>query len=200
VCWGRKRRGRGHRRQGELGREGEALREQETKKQKSFMDNNGGRAHRIRRPRRSREEKRRRPDRQIEGTGTKLSKRRTERYPRIPQTTYESKVIARRSCHWSWNRPELRRAIPSVSDLDWEWGFEFRKELDERILHTHTYIYILLGFKDILFFVIIPFLKLKVISKKTEIVFNIRKYLEGSKNYRKISRHDLTPNELKKYI
>jgi hypothetical protein len=26
------------------------------------------------------------------------------------------------------------------------------------------------------------------------------KYLEGSKNSRKISRHDLTPNELKTYL
>jgi hypothetical protein len=34
----------------------------------------------------------------------------------------------------------------------------------------------------------------------TEIIFNIRKYLEGSKNSRKISRHDLAPNELKKHI
>jgi hypothetical protein len=36
-------------------------------------------------------------------------------------------------------------------------------------------IYILLGFEDILFFIIIPFLILKIISEKVEIVFNIRK-------------------------
>jgi hypothetical protein len=35
--------------------------------------------------------------------------------------------------------------------------------------------YILLGFKDILFFVIIPFFILKVISEKAETVFNIEK-------------------------
>jgi hypothetical protein len=67
------------------------------------------------------------------------------------------KVIARRSCGWSWNLPELRRAIPGVSDLDLGWGFEIQKRLDERIL----VIFILIGFKGILFFVIIPFLKLK---------------------------------------
>jgi hypothetical protein len=69
-----------------------------------------------------------------------------------------SKVIA---C-WSWNRPELRRAIPRVSDLNWGRGFEIRKVLDQRILA----IYILLGFEDILFFKIIPFLKLKIILEK----------------------------------
>jgi hypothetical protein len=58
-----------------------------------------------------------------------------------------------------------------ISDLDWRWGLEFRKGLGERI----PVIYILLGFEDILFFVIIPFLKLKVISKNAEIVFNIWK-------------------------
>jgi hypothetical protein len=41
-------------------------------------------------------------------------------------------------------------------------------------------------------------LKLKIIFRKAEIVFNIRKYLEGCKYSRKIPRHDLAPNELKK--
>jgi hypothetical protein len=36
-------------------------------------------------------------------------------------------------------------------------------------------IYILLEFEDILFFIIIPFLILKIIPKKVEIIFNIRK-------------------------
>jgi hypothetical protein len=49
-----------------------------------------------------------------------------------------------------------------ISDLDWGWGFESWKGLDERI----PAIYILLGFEDILLFVIILFLKLKVISEK----------------------------------
>jgi hypothetical protein len=35
--------------------------------------------------------------------------------------------------------------------------------------------YILLGFEDILSFVIILYLKLKIISEKAEIVFNIQK-------------------------
>jgi hypothetical protein len=73
-------------------------------------------------------------------------------------TKQGSKEIARRS----WNRLELRRAILGVSDLDWRWGFKIGKGLDERI---HT-IYIFLVFEDILFFLIIPFLKLKVISEK----------------------------------
>jgi hypothetical protein len=46
----------------------------------------------------------------------------------------------------------------------------------------------LLGFEDILFFVIIPFLKLKTIPEK---------YFDGSKNSRKNPRHDLAPNERK---
>jgi hypothetical protein len=75
------------------------------------------------------------------------------------------------------------------------WSFEIRKGFVERI----PSIYILLGFEDILFFVIISFLKLKVISEKFEIVFN-RKYLECSDNSRKILRYDLAPNELKKHI
>jgi hypothetical protein len=56
----------------------------------------------------------RRLDRRIEGTETMLSTRRTQRYPRISPTTHGLKVIAR----WSWNRLELCRAIPRVSDLD----------------------------------------------------------------------------------
>jgi hypothetical protein len=50
----------------------------------------------------------RRPDRQIEGTKMNLLTRRTQRYPRIPLTMHEFKVIA----HWSWNCPELRPVIP----------------------------------------------------------------------------------------
>jgi hypothetical protein len=51
-----------------------------------------------------------------------------------------------------------------------------------------SHIYILLEFEDILFFVIIPFLKLKTI---------LEKYFEGSENSRKIPRHNLAPNERK---
>jgi hypothetical protein len=114
--------------------------------------------------------------------------------------THGSKVNARRSCrrscHWSWNHSELRRAIPGVSDLNWGSGFEIWKEIDDRI----PAIYIWLGFEDILFFVIITFLKLKIISEKAEIVFNVQKISQGSKNSRKIPRHDLVPNELKRLI
>jgi hypothetical protein len=111
--------------------------------------------------------------------------------------THGLEVIARRSCRRSWNRPELRRAIPGVSGLDWGWGFEIWKGLDERI----PAIYILLGLEFILFFVIIPFLNLKVISEKRLKSFLISEnYLEGSKNFRKIPRHDLAPNELKNHI
>jgi hypothetical protein len=139
----------------------------------------------------------RQSDRRIKGTGTKLSARRMQRYPRIPPMTHGLEVIARRSCRRSWNRPELRRAIPGVSGLDWGWGFEIRKGLDERI----PAIYILLGLEFILFFVIIPFLNLKVISEKRLKSFLISEnYLEGSKNFRKIPRHDLAPNELKNHI
>jgi hypothetical protein len=61
-------------------------------------------------------------------------------------------------------------------------------------------IYILLGFEDILFFIVIPFLKLKVIFIKRMKSFLIsEKYLKGSKNSRKISRHDLAPNGLKEH-
>jgi hypothetical protein len=57
-----------------------------------------------------------------------------------------------------------------------------------------SHIYILLGFEDTLFFVIIPFLKVKVFSEKAEIIFIIQKIsFEGSKN----SRFDSAPNELK---
>jgi hypothetical protein len=91
------------------------------------------RAHRRKRSRRSRGQFHRLgtncwSDRRIEGTGTKLSTRRTKRYPRIPPTTHGLKVITQRS----WNRPELRRTIPGVSDLNWERGFKIRKRLDER--------------------------------------------------------------------
>jgi hypothetical protein len=89
-----------------------------TKKTRTKRTNNRGRAHRRKKPRRSQGEKHglgtnRRSDRRIEGIGTKLSVRRTQRYPRIPPTTHGSKVIAR---HRSWNRSELRRAIPRAGN------------------------------------------------------------------------------------
>jgi hypothetical protein len=105
-------------------------------------------------------------------------------YPRIPPTTHESKVIARQS----WNRPELRRAILGVSDLGWGWCFEIRKGLYKRI----PAIYILQGFEDILFFRNYPIFKIKSNFRKRLKSFLISEtYLEGSKNSRKIPRHDL---------
>jgi hypothetical protein len=131
------------------------------------MGNNGGKAHRRRNPRRSQGQihwlrTNCQSDRWIEGTWTKVLTRRTQRYPQILPTTHRSKVIARWSYRWSWNRPELRFAIPGVSDLNWGRGFKIRKGLDERI----PGIYILLWLEDILFFVIILFLKLKIIPEK----------------------------------
>jgi hypothetical protein len=79
-------------------------------------------AHQRRRPRWSRAQihrlrMNRWSDHRIEGTGTKLSKRQTQWYPRIPSTTHRSKVIAHRSCCRSWNYLELWRAILGVSGL-----------------------------------------------------------------------------------
>jgi hypothetical protein len=58
-------------------------------------------------------------------------------------------------------RPELWQAIPGVWDLYLGWGFEIQKGLDERI----PAIYIARVCRYFIF-VIIPFLKLKVISEK----------------------------------
>jgi hypothetical protein len=98
-------------------------------------------------PRRSREEIRRLPEirgsnRRIERAATKPSTRRTQRYPRIPQTMHRLGVIARRSCRRSWNRPELRRAIPGARDWIWRKRFVFGNWLDE--MKPDMYIY--LGF------------------------------------------------------
>jgi hypothetical protein len=71
--------------------------------------------------------------------------------------THGLKVITRWSCRRSWNRPELRRAIPGIVDRIWGNGFKIWKGLDERV----PSIYILLRFENILFFAINPFLKLK---------------------------------------
>jgi hypothetical protein len=53
-----------------------------------------------------------------------------------------------RSCNWSWNLPELRRAILVVSDRIKDGVLNFEKGLDKRIpvSYTHTHTYILLGF------------------------------------------------------
>jgi hypothetical protein len=103
-------------------------------------------------------------DRRIKSTRTNLSMRRMQWYSRISPITHGLELIARRNCRWSWNRPELRWAIPGHVDRIWGNDFEIWKGFDERvtsIYNIYIYIYILLGFKDILFFVTIPFLKLK---------------------------------------
>jgi hypothetical protein len=96
---------------------------------------------------RSREEIRRLPEirgsnRRIERAATKPSMRRTQQYPRIPQTMHRLGVIARRSCRRSWNRPEFRRAIPGARDWIWRKRFVFWNGLDE--MKSDMYIY--LGF------------------------------------------------------
>ena len=98
-------------------------------------------------PRRSREEIRRLPEirgsnRRTECAATKPSTRQTQRYPRIRQTMHGFGVIARRSCRRSWNRPELRRAIPGARGRIWRKRFVFWNGLDE--MKPDMYIY--LGF------------------------------------------------------
>jgi hypothetical protein len=110
-------------------RDGGAARGRE--KREISMHNIGGGLTGEEHPRRSRAQihrfrTNRRSDRWIEGTGMKLSTRRTQWYPWIPMTTHRSKVIACLSCRRSWNHSELQRAILGVSDLNWGWGFEFR--------------------------------------------------------------------------
>ena len=63
------------------------------------------------------------------------------------------------------------------------------------------YIYILLGFEDLLFFRNYSNFKIENhFQKRLKSFLLFEKYLEGSKNSMKISKHDLTPNELKKHI
>jgi hypothetical protein len=98
-------------------------------------------------PRWSREEIRRLPEirgsnRRTERAATKPVTRRTQRYPRIRQTMHGLGVIACRSCRRSWNRCELRRAIPGASDWIWGKRFVFWNGLDE--MKPDMYIY--LGF------------------------------------------------------
>jgi hypothetical protein len=57
-----------------------------------------------------------RSDQRIERTETKPSMRRTHWYSRIPPTMHGLEVIARQSCHQSWNRSELWRAIPGAGN------------------------------------------------------------------------------------
>jgi hypothetical protein len=97
--------------------------------------------------RRSRKEIHRLPEirgsnRRTERAPTKPSMRRTQRYPRIRQTIRGLGVIACRSCRRSWNRSELRRAIPGARDRIWRNLFVFWNGLDE----MKSVMYIYLGF------------------------------------------------------
>jgi hypothetical protein len=100
----------------------------------------------------------RRSNRRTERTLMKSSTRRTQEYPRILQTMHELGVIAHRSCRRSWNRSELRRAIPRARDQIWRNRFAFWNGLDE--MKPDMYIY--LGFgrdKNSVKIQILPFLK-----------------------------------------
>jgi hypothetical protein len=81
-------------------------------------------------------------DRRTECAPTKPLMRRTQRYPQIPQTMHRFGVIARRSCRRSWNRSELRRAIPGSRDRIWRNHFVLLNGLDAE----KSYMYIYLGF------------------------------------------------------
>jgi hypothetical protein len=117
--------------------------------------------------RRSQEENRRlmanqRSDRRTESTRTKPSMRQTQLYSWILPMTHELKVIARRSCHRIWNRPELWRAIPGIVYRIWGNGFEISKGLIVRLPAK----YILQGFEDILFYRNKINFKIKIILEK----------------------------------
>jgi hypothetical protein len=85
----------------------------EREKHRISMHNNGGGLTREEDIRRRWGEIRqlmanRRSIQRIESARAKISTRRKQRYPWIPPTTHGAKVIARRNCRSSWNRPDLR--------------------------------------------------------------------------------------------
>ena len=151
-------------------------------------------------PRRSRGEICRLPEiwgsnRWTERAATKPSTRRTQRYPRIPQTMHGLGVIARRSCRRSWNRPELRRAIPGARDWIWRKRFVFWNGLDE----MKPDIYISLGFgwdENSVKIRILLFLKFE---KSLEIHILCLKYYICFQKFQKNSYKCFRPNELKKH-
>jgi hypothetical protein len=172
-------------------------------KQRNSMDNNGGGLTGEDKVYRSREENRRlatnqRLDRRIEGTRMKLSTRQMQRYPRMPDTAADTRIESNCTPELSPDLEPPRTLASNFENCGSNMGncFKIWKVLDERV----PSIYILLGFEDILFFVIIPFLELKIILEKAKIVLNVRKYIKGSKNSRNNPRHDLAPNELKTHI
>jgi hypothetical protein len=78
----------------------------ENKQWRNSMDNNRGKLTeedgvRVRREENHRLAGKRRSDRRIKSTRTKLSMRRTQRYSQISPMTHGLKVIAQRSCHSS---------------------------------------------------------------------------------------------------
>jgi hypothetical protein len=152
-------------------------------------------------PHRSREKICRLPEirgsnRRTECAATKPSTRRRQRYPRIPQTMQGSGVIARRSCRRSWNRPELRRAIPGARNRIWRKCFVFWNGLDEMKPDMHIY----LGFgrdKNSVKIRILPFLKF---GKAYKSIFCAQNIIYAFRNSRKIPINVLAPNELKNII
>jgi len=104
-------------------------------------------------------------------------------------------VIARRSCRRSWNRPELRRAIPGARDWIWGKRLVFWNGLDE--MKPDMYIY--LGFgrdKNSVKIRILLFLKFEKAYKS---IFCAQNIIDTFKNSRKIPINVLAPNELKKH-
>ena len=80
-----------------------------------------------------------RSDRRTGRVQMKPSMRRTQ-HLRIPLTMHGLRVIARRSCRRSWNRPELRRAIPGARNWIWMNRFVFWNGLDEMKLDMYIYL------------------------------------------------------------
>jgi hypothetical protein len=92
-------------------------------------------------------------------------------------------VIARRSYRRSWNRSELRRAIPGARDQIWRNRFVFWNGLDE----MKPVMYIYLGFRrdeNSVKILILPFLKFK---KSLESIFCAQKYYTYFQKFQKNS-------------
>jgi hypothetical protein len=105
------------------------------------------------------------------------------------------KVIARCSFRRSWNHPKLRWAIPEIVDRIWEYGFKIGKGLGERV----PAIYISRVRRHFIFHNK-PMFKIKIITKRLKSFLMSEKYLEGSKNSRKIPKHDLAPQWTQKTL
>jgi hypothetical protein len=141
-------------------------------KTKSFMDNNGGEAHRRRRPSPEPSTKSSIKDEPL----VRSTNRRHQNEP-VDETIA---AVPSNSVDDTWIRSncssELSLELEPPSNfgerlrefqIESEGGISNFEKGSTREFQPYIYIYILLGFEDILFFVIIPFLKLKVISEKS---------------------------------